>query len=358
MKLRSAGADGQPVPFERQTVVPLAVSEPKMPVPTVAVFEKSCVELTVFEKYPYVLVTAVPVAFVKVRFPREERPVTVKALAKRFVEAKVAMVPLVPAMFVTDRFVVVTLVPVTFPRYAFQRRVSLPSEKARSVCGRRFELTRPVRERETPVAEVKEVRARVDCPMTVKELVTVLEAARNPPSRFRVWWVLDPRAVTEASVSASAPAAGQPTPFVRQTPTPMIVAVAKVPVTALKVVPLAVPKVKTPDEVPFVKVSSPREERPPTVRDPALKEPAERVVTVPLVAWKEVAKRAVVVAFVLVTFPRYAFQRREAWPSDMERSEAGSRYPPAAFRVMFPVVLVMSPSPYQELAPLTKAPLV
>lgn len=219
-------------------------------------------------------------------------------------------------------------------------------------------MTRPESERETPVAEVKEVRASVDWPITVKELVTVAEALMKPPSRFSVWWVEVPRAVTLARVSASAPAAGHPTPFVRQTPTPITVAVAKVPVTALNVVPDAVPKVKTPELVPFVKVTSPKEERPPTVRDPALKVPAERVVTVPLEAWKEVAKRAVVVAFVLVTLPRYAFQRREAWPRLIPRSAAGKRYPPAAFKVMLPVVRFTKPSPYQVLAPETKAPLV
>jgi len=209
-----------------------------------------------------------------------------------------------------------------------------------------------------PVALVKVSPCRPVWPSTVKELVTVLEAAMNPPRRFRVWKVEEPRAVTEASVSASAPAGGHPNPFERQTPTPMIVAVAKVPVVALKVVPLAVPKVNTPVLVPFVKVSVPRVESPLTVRAPVYRFVEAKVVIVLETALTFVAYRFVVVAFVVVTSPRYAFQRRDAWPSDMPRSAAGKRYPPAALKVMFPVVRFTNPSPYQVLAPLTKAPFV
>jgi hypothetical protein len=50
---------------------------------------------------------------------------------------------------------------------------------------------------------------------------------------------------------------------------------------------------------------------------------AFNVVTVPLVLMRLVANRAVVVAFVLVTFPRYAFHLREEEPRETPRSERG-----------------------------------
>ena len=115
------------VPFARQMDWPPTVAEPKVAEPMVAEFAKSWEEETVFEKYPYVEVTAEPVAFVKVSVWREERPLMVRAPEKREVAAKVVMVPEAALTLVAERFVVVTFVVVTFPSTAFQRSVSLPS---------------------------------------------------------------------------------------------------------------------------------------------------------------------------------------------------------------------------------------
>ena len=96
-------------------------------VPKVALFAKSCVVETVEEKYPYVEVTAEPVAFKKVRLPSEDKPVMVREPALIDPADRAVTVPLAAERFVADRFVVVTFVVVTFPRTAFQRSVSLPS---------------------------------------------------------------------------------------------------------------------------------------------------------------------------------------------------------------------------------------
>jgi hypothetical protein len=343
VKFRSAGADGHPTPLERQTVVPLAVSEPKAPVPTLSVFEKSWVELTVFEKYPYVLVTLVPVASVKVMVWRALAPPMVSVFALKDPAERVVTVPLVARKLVAKSVVAVASVNWTVPPY------KVPAAKVVMVplVARKLVAKRAVEVVWEPVAFAYERFWRAVVPTTVKVEVTVLEEARNPPYSWSVWLVSAPRPVTVASVSASAPAGGQPNPFERQTPCPMMVEVPKVALFAKSWVVETVFEKYPYVEVTLVPVAFPKNRL-----------VAAKVVTVPLVAWRDVAKKAVVVAFVEVTLPRYAFQRREACPSDMERSLAGRRYPPAAFKVMFPVVRFTNPSPYQVLAPLTKAPLV
>ena len=80
-----------------------------------------------------------------------------------------------------------------------------------------------------PVAFVKVVPWSEVLPITVNELVTVEEEAMKPPRSCSVAVATAPRLVTVRSVSASAPALGQPVPFERQMPCPATVAVANVP---------------------------------------------------------------------------------------------------------------------------------
>ena len=121
-----------------------------------------------------------------------------------------------------NKLVVVTEVAVTEPNSAFQRLVAFPSEKARSVVGIKLELTVP----ETTRVEVTvRVLAVVPPSRSVAPVAVRLEVVR-PPKRDRASLVVAPRAVTLASVSASAVTV-HPTPFERQMPMPPTVAVAK-----------------------------------------------------------------------------------------------------------------------------------
>jgi hypothetical protein len=62
---------------------------------------------------------------------------------------------------------------------------------------------------------------RLVFPSTVNVLVTVLDAATNPPNKLNVEVALDPRAVTVARVSVSASRyAGQLVPVLRHTVRP------------------------------------------------------------------------------------------------------------------------------------------
>lgn len=171
----------------------------------------------------FVLVVFVPVAFIQTRFVTLSElnteglntdkfvnvalvPINVfteRLVMEELVETKLATVPvdavnvLNPASPVTARFVVVTLVDVTFPRLAFQRFVALPRLNARSVVGTRFDET---------------------VPETISVEVTVRSETLAPPNKLSVVVVNEPRLVTDCSVSTStAEVAGQPTPFCKQT---------------------------------------------------------------------------------------------------------------------------------------------
>ena len=119
------------------------------------------------------------------------------ALANR----KLVIVPLEALNVVTPRvsmkaeeakrFVVVTEVEVTFPRYAFQRWVASPSVKARSAAGRRFELIRPVMAKLVVVPFVIVVFWRLVVPVAVRSDVV------RPPKNWTVVVVKLPRAVTD-----------------------------------------------------------------------------------------------------------------------------------------------------------------
>lgn len=222
---------------------------------------------TLNSAYRLVLVVFVPVAFVQVIFVTERGPVSTRfaivAVVALIVEApsefvtiasvfKFEMVELVASRFaivpvvavrvaavmsvalsvetprfvitpnVANKLVVVTLVAVTDPSSAFQRCVLSPKENARSVVGMRFDDTVP----ETVRVEVTvRVFAVVPPSSKVAPVAVRLEVVR-PPKSDKACEVVAPRAVTEASVSASA-VTEHPTPFERQMPTPFTVAVAK-----------------------------------------------------------------------------------------------------------------------------------
>jgi hypothetical protein len=175
-----------------------------------------------------VMARFVPVAFVKVRLVMVPvvalsvptvavlafKVETVPLVAMRFanvpvvaetVEAVRAVTPrVVMVPFVANKFVVVTDVAVTEPRFAFQRLVADPREKARSVVGMRSELTVP----ETTSVEETE---RFD-----------VEA---PPYKDTRFVVCAPASVTVWRFGVDV--AGHPTPFCRQIAVPLTVAVVK-----------------------------------------------------------------------------------------------------------------------------------
>ncbi len=128
-------------------------------------------------------------------------PPTVKALK----EPVLALMRVVEAIPLTNKFVVVTSTPVA-------------SAKVRLLSA------------EVPVT----VSAlRMVCPSTVKVEVTVEDAPTNPPKSCKVVVENEPRAVTEAKVSVSASRyAGQLRPLVRQTVEPPTVSALNVPLLA------------------------------------------------------------------------------------------------------------------------------
>jgi hypothetical protein len=142
--------------------------------------------------------------------------------------------------FVAERFVVVTLRAVTSPRAAFQRLVRVPSENVRSAAGMRLELTRPVTAKLVVVPLLIVVFWREVVPVAVRS-----ETVR-PPNKVTLEVAKAPRLVTEAKVSASAPALGQPTPLDKQMAWPETVAVAKVAILACKVEAVALFAVSVP----------------------------------------------------------------------------------------------------------------
>lgn len=178
-------------------------------------------------------VVLVPVALVHVRFVASKelkdsgfttdrlvkvadvptRVFTERLVMVELVEMRLVMVPVVAEKVLREvipvaaRLVVVTLVDVTSPNVPFQRFVPDPKEKARSVVGTRLELT---------------------VPETMRVEVTVAFEALKPPKRESVAVANDPLAVTEARVSDSEVRKPlHPTPFERQMPVPLIVAVVK-----------------------------------------------------------------------------------------------------------------------------------
>jgi hypothetical protein len=140
---------------------------------------------------------------------------------------------------VAKRFVVVTLVLVTFANQAFQRSAELPKDSCASKVGMRLVETKPETPRFVvvtfvPVAFVKARPWRLVLPRTVKVEVTVEDDPRNPPYKKRVWVVVAPRAVTVCKVSVVA-VAGQLVPFSRQTSNPPTWRTVKVPVAPVSV---------------------------------------------------------------------------------------------------------------------------
>jgi hypothetical protein len=122
---------------------------------------------------------------------------------------------------VADKFVVVTLLAVTSPNAAFQRFVSVPRVKARSAAGTRSEFTKFVTAKLVVVPFVIVVFWREVVPVAVRSETV------SPPKSVTEEVAKLPRLVTEARVSLSAAAEGQPTPFWRQMAWPETVAVAK-----------------------------------------------------------------------------------------------------------------------------------
>jgi hypothetical protein len=245
-----------PVPFVKvrpwREVVPVTVRLPTVAEPRVA-----DAAVTVAPDAPLkartdanklVVVTAVAVTFAMVTLPSVVWPLTDRKEPERLVNCP----------FVANRLVVVTLVAVAFARMAFHRNPADPSDKAASIEGRRLvettpDTARPVVVTLEPWALVKERPWREVEPKTVNVEVTVEEAATNPPRNWRVAVAEEPRAVTEARVSVLAAEAGQPTPFARQTAWPITVAVAKLPAKAYTEDPDAVPKPNHPVDVPLAK---------------------------------------------------------------------------------------------------------
>lgn len=117
------------------------------------------------------------VAFAAKRFVEEA------VVAKKLVEVAFVVVLLVISTLANTPFVPMRFVVVTVPKLPFQRSEGVPSEKARSVVGVRLDET---------------------VPDTVSVEVTVALFVANPPSNERVAVAIEPRFVTERSVSASA----------------------------------------------------------------------------------------------------------------------------------------------------------
>ena len=113
--------------------------------------------------------------------------------------------------------------------------------------------------RVVPVAEVNErspVAAKFVAVVLWSEAVPVAVKfeAVNPPNNVTLEVAKAPRFVTEARVSASAAAEGQPTPFWRQIPCPATVAEAKEAKLALSVEPVAETNESNPVEARLVAV--------------------------------------------------------------------------------------------------------
>ncbi len=198
---------------------------------------------------------------------------------------------------VAKRLVVVTEVEVTFPRFAFQRLVAFPRENVRSAAGTRSELTAPVTAKLVVVPLLIVVFWREVVPVAVRS-----ETVR-PPNKVTLEVAKAPRFVTEARVSASAEAEGQPTPLERQIAWPETVAVAKVAILACSVVAVALFAVSVP--VTVVEAAS----RFVVVTETADKEVIvplveTKVSMVPLVAVRRETKRDEPVAFKNETFWR------------------------------------------------------
>jgi hypothetical protein len=115
-----------------------------------------------------------------------------------------------------------------------------------------------------PVAFVNVTPLSEELPMTLRVPVAATFDAVSPPNKVTDEVAKAPRFVTEASVSASDAALGQPTPFCKQIPCPATVAEAKEAKFALKIDPVALTKVSKPltlaDEL---KTKSPVEVPPP-----------------------------------------------------------------------------------------------
>jgi hypothetical protein len=174
-----------------------------------------------------VVVTAAAVALAMVTLPSVVWPLTDRKDPERLENCP----------FVANRLVVVTEVAVALAKTAFHRRPEEPSDKAASIDGKRLvettpETAKPVVVTLEPWASVKDNPCSAVEPSTVKVDVTVEEAATKPPRSWRVVVAEDPRAETEAKVSALAAWVGHPTPFARQTAWPITVAVAKFPARA------------------------------------------------------------------------------------------------------------------------------
>jgi len=235
----------------------------------------------------------------------------VMSVAASVVTPKFVMVPKV-----ANKLVVVTEVLVTDPNCAFQRWVASPSEKARSVVGIRFEETVP----DTVRVEVTVSVLAVVPPSNKVVPVAVRLEVVSPPNNDRAWLVVAPLAVTLASVSASAAAATHPTPFDRQIPVPLIVAVAKLAVSAYrKELDAWLKKAFEEEVMPLM----------------------ERLVPVALVkvvfcSWvRPVAAKAVVVTFVPVAFVKVTpFKRDSPITVKVEVTvEEEARKPPSSWRV-------------------------
>ncbi len=228
------------VPFVEVKVVMVPLAEASV----LIVPELAIKELPVADVKPKLVakrlveVVLVPVAFTQVR------PVTPKVSTLRFVKEAL----------VAKRLVEVTDVDVTFPRFAFQRFVALPSENVRSEAGMRFEDTKLETARKLVVAFVMDAFAMVAVPVAVRSEV------ERPPKSWTVVVVKLPRAVTDCNVSRPMVLEKlQNEPLERQIPCPDTVAVAneaafakrfeEEAVTAVEVVtvrrsPVAFPKVR------------------------------------------------------------------------------------------------------------------
>lgn len=190
----------------------------------------------------------VPVAFEKPRF-----------VPKRFVD-----VVFVPVAFVQVRFVVLSVVTV--------------NEDTTKFVNDPFVAKRFVVVTFAPVAFVKVTPVRDELPVTLNVPVAEILEVVSPPNNVTLDVANAPRFVTEARVSTSAPALGQPTPFCKQIPCPATVAVANEAIFANKLVVVAVPKEPTPVTprdvdvtfvpVAFVNVTRPSVEESATVSVP------------------------------------------------------------------------------------------
>ena len=199
--------------------------------------------------------------------------------------------------FVADKFVVVTLPAVTSPKAAFQRLVRVPRAKVRSAAGTRSEFTKLKTAKLVVVPFVMVVFAREVVPVAVRSDTV------SPPKRVTEVVAKAPRLVTEARVSASVAALGQPTPFDKQMAWPETVAVAKLAILAWSVEAVALPAVSVPVTVVeaarrFVVVTEIAES------DVIVPLVETKVSIVPLLAVRSVTKRLEPVAFVKVVFWR------------------------------------------------------